>query len=404
MKSISLPYICELIFQSTRVPTYLLNDQSEIVYKSAPLMKNPLSDQSLNELAIFENELLFPYVKSTPIGENYLILKVEFDTSSLAIVIGPSIERNISEEMVVGMMNDLHISMNKKDELFQYFHSLLTISHSRLLHIGSLLYYLIFHQKLDISIIERQNSEVKQRENPDLLVSKTKQDLSFHYAYIYEKRLLQLIKDGKKDELLQVVNFIPQEGRLGTLSKKSMIRNEKNLIIAGITLATRAAIEGGLPSEEAYILSDLYIQALEEKNDINEIYLLSNEAILEFTERVSKLKDCLYSTPILSCQKYIQKHLYKEITLSELATIVKLNPSYVSQLFKREVGITVNEYILRSKIEEAQKLLTLTDTSISEIYSLLNFYDQSYFTKVFKKYSKMTPKKYREQYFITTVE
>src|SRR5690606_5654077 len=132
----------------------------------------------------------------------------------------------------------------------------------------------------------------------------------------------------------------------------------------------------------------------------NEIHLLSSEAFLTFTERVSKYKDRLYSTPVLSCQKYVQKHLYEDITLSELAKVVKMNPSYVSQLFKKEVGITVNEYILRSKVEEAQKLLTLTDTSIAEIYSLLNFYDQSYFTKVFKKYSGMTPRKYRESYYM----
>jgi AraC-like DNA-binding protein len=72
----------------------------------------------------------------------------------------------------------------------------------------------------------------------------------------------------------------------------------------------------------------------------------------------------------------------------------------LSFLFKKEVGITVSEYIQQTKIDEVKKLLAYSKTPISEICSLLNFNDQSYFTKVFKKVVGITPKQYRERYHL----
>ncbi|WP_256146664.1 helix-turn-helix domain-containing protein [Bacillus thuringiensis] len=73
---------------------------------------------------------------------------------------------------------------------------------------------------------------------------------------------------------------------------------------------------------------------------------------------------------------------------------------YLSTLFKNEVGMTLSEYIHREKVAEAKKLLTLTNYSLLEISTFLNFNNQSYFTKIFKKYTEVTPKQYRNQYTI----
>ncbi len=63
------------------------------------------------------------------------------------------------------------------------------------------------------------------------------------------------------------------------------------------------------------------------------------------------------------------------------------------------MGITLSEYIQRERVEEAKKLLTLTTYSLS-ISAFVNFNDQSYFTRVFKRITSMTPRQYREKYTI----
>ncbi|WP_052307771.1 helix-turn-helix domain-containing protein [Bacillus timonensis] len=131
--------------------------------------------------------------------------------------------------------------------------------------------------------------------------------------------------------------------------------------------------------------------------DVTEILQLFQNAIATFAERVSQVRVQYYSKTVASCHHYILKHLYQELTLSHLAKEVNINPSYLSFLFKKEVGIPVSTFIQQEKIEEAKNLLTLTDYSITEIYTSLNFTDQSYFTKVFKRFTGITPLEYRNR-------
>ena len=60
--------------------------------------------------------------------------------------------------------------------------------------------------------------------------------------------------------------------------------------------------------------------------------------------------------------------------------------------------MTISEFIMQEKIEEAKRLLILSNHTILEISSLLHFTDQSYFTKTFKKVTGVTPKVYRNRY------
>ena len=94
----------------------------------------------------------------------------------------------------------------------------------------------------------------------------------------------------------------------------------------------------------------------------------------------------------------ILQRLYQltgDISLDHLAEICHLSPNYLSSLFKKEVGISISEFIQQLRIDEAKKLLDLTNYSISEIGTFLNFNDQSYFIKTFKKHTGLTPKQYR---------
>lgn len=96
---------------------------------------------------------------------------------------------------------------------------------------------------------------------------------------------------------------------------------------------------------------------------------------------------------------YMKQHYDGPLTLKETASHVELNPSYFSTLFKQSCGSSFKEYLNTIRIEEGKKLLTTTDSSILDIAIAIGFEDQSYFTKVFKKYTGLTPKQYRGQIF-----
>ncbi|WP_307435640.1 helix-turn-helix domain-containing protein [Bacillus sp. V2I10] len=347
----------------------------------------------------------FPIFRSSDYQENYIsICFREENNLQGTIIVGPSIYSELSEEMINGVMNDFHLFRNKKEEITYYYQSMPIINKVKLMNIGILLYYTLYNKKLDIDAVRKKNNQLRyttlQVENVDLNISKRLQNITSRQDPIMVNKLLQGVKEGRKEEVIKYLDALPQE-KFGVLSKTSHIRSQKNLLIAGITLATRFAVEGGLHPEVAYTLSDLYIQNLEKLNDIKAIESLRDEVFCSFADRVYKVREQKYSKSITTCQNYIFKHLYEEITLSQLSNLVDMNPSYLSVLFKKEVGTSLSEYIQRAKIEEAKNLLTLTNYSLSDICSWLNFNDQSYFTKIFKKFTGVTPKHFRNKHTVS---
>ncbi len=93
---------------------------------------------------------------------------------------------------------------------------------------------------------------------------------------------------------------------------------------------------------------------------------------------------------------YIQAHLDEELSLTMLATLVKLSPGHFARLFKHSTGQTTHQYVLGCRIARAKQLLAETDLPISTISLQVGCTDQSYFTALFRRHVTMTPKAYRD--------
>ena len=100
---------------------------------------------------------------------------------------------------------------------------------------------------------------------------------------------------------------------------------------------------------------------------------------------------------VYKCIQFVGNSVNTSITIADVAEYVGKSKVYTSTKFKSELGFSLNDYIIRRKIEEAKSLLCFTDKSISEISSYLCFSSQSYFQNVFKKVTKLTPQKYRDK-------
>ena len=74
-----------------------------------------------------------------------------------------------------------------------------------------------------------------------------------------------------------------------------------------------------------------------------------------------------------------------------------MSPSYLSTLFKKEMGMSITAYIMEKKMEAARNMLKYSDYSYSEISSILAFSSQSHFIRAFKKHNGDTPRAYREK-------
>lgn len=100
--------------------------------------------------------------------------------------------------------------------------------------------------------------------------------------------------------------------------------------------------------------------------------------------------------PVERAKAYIEGHLSEELTLSNVAGKVYLNPSYFSNLFKIQTGENFLNYVTRIRMEKAQRLLSQWDLKLHEIAAMVGYQNPKYFTKLFKEYSGVTPTEYRE--------
>ena len=229
-------------------------------------------------------------------------------------------------------------------------------------------------------------------------LSQQRENDSFHLAYEKETAFYETVKNGDIKKLKKI--FMPLNTKeLGLLSKTPLTNHKYHLIVA-IAMITRFCIEGGLPPEEAYTLSDLYIQQLDSCKDDESLNKLHYNAVFDFAKRMKSIIEFAgMSRNIIRTKEFIFNNVHKKISLEEIAANVGMNKTYLCELFKKETGETINKFILECKIKEAKELLKNDDLSNTEISSILCFSSASHFIKTFKQIEGITPGEYREKAF-----
>ncbi|WP_337099922.1 response regulator [Paenibacillus sp. YIM B09110] len=96
-------------------------------------------------------------------------------------------------------------------------------------------------------------------------------------------------------------------------------------------------------------------------------------------------------------RRYIALHLDEELSRQYIADHVGLSPDYVVKLFKKEVGLSITDYILKERLSRAKELLLRSDMSISDVALSVGYPNFSYFSTLFRKESSMTPQEFRKQ-------
>lgn len=218
----------------------------------------------------------------------------------------------------------------------------------------------------------------------------------YHHTYQEEVKTMDYIREGNLEEVVGAVELLASTA--GKLSENE-IRNERNLGICSITLATRAAIEGGAAPAKAYKLSDLYINKIDQCKRMTEIFEYRKRSLYDFAKLVVEEREKRANSRYTEqCKEYIRKYYHQKICIPDIAEALGVSESHLSRIFKKETGESIQKYSMHMRIERAENLLKYSEASLTEISEYLCFSSQSHFGKVFKVYKNMTPKQYRDYY------
>ena len=119
--------------------------------------------------------------------------------------------------------------------------------------------------------------------------------------------------------------------------------------------------------------------------------------IRSFCQLVKQHSLSKYSYYVGQAITIVQYDLTADLRLKSIAEQLSINPSYLSNLFHKEYGCTLTEYINTQRVEKGISLLRLTSLSVQEVAAHCGIHDVNYFIKLFKKQTGFTPNQYRTQ-------
>jgi len=220
-----------------------------------------------------------------------------------------------------------------------------------------------------------------------------------HTSFDREIAFYESICSGNMELVRVFMKPLFSEG-CGILSEDSL-RNLKYHMVVLASLIARYCIKGGMSPEEAYSMSDFYIVKTDKCSTESDIRKVHGEMIEAYTNKMRYIKlNGIFSKQVLKAIDYIICHIHGRVMLNDTAEHLKISPAHLSRLFRNETGETFSGYVNRLKIEEASSLLLYTERTDLEISNMLGYSSQSYFIKIFRKYTGFTPKKYKKQYRI----
>jgi AraC-like DNA-binding protein len=230
----------------------------------------------------------------------------------------------------------------------------------------------------------------------DHILYEQRETLFERLPFLMEKKALCLIRDGETEKLFAfLAKLSEQTVYVGSLSSDEL-RQEKYLAVTYISLAARAAIEGGVPEAEAYCLNDEIIQRADKMERVSDVRALIYRAIIQMSQLSRRYHQNLRvrTAAVDACVNYIDSHLHYAISLADLSRVSGLSCSHLCRRFKEETGLTPTEFIRKHRLAEARELLLEGQMDSSAVANVLGFSSQSYFIACFKKEFGITPGKY----------
>ena len=212
--------------------------------------------------------------------------------------------------------------------------------------------------------------------------------------YANEQRLMEAVSKGKLHLVTAVAASVFNNGAEARLPDS--LRDRKNYLIILKTLLRKAAEYGGVHPLHIHKISSHYAARIESIRSIKQSLSLQEEMIRGYCLLVKQHSLSKYSYYVGQTITLVQYDLTADLRLKTIAEKLNVNPSYLSDLFHREYGCTLTEFINKQRIDHGIALLQTTAKPVQDIAVDCGIQDVNYFIKLFKKQTGFTPKQYRE--------
>ena len=396
MENLDLSYLCNIIGNLAGVPIRYYRGESLQYYHS--LVRLPKDPMEVYRRDIWSIRSHVGYFVTDHFNYYGIV-----NAGEIKIVIGPTRQTENTTQELRELAFRADVPPEETEDFVSAIKSILRMPLESIMQILCTMNYILSGEKLslqDITVHDNAQDLLRQivaQQGKPPYTPESGHACNVHNTYQLEQTLMDMIRRGDSAALREWTKSAPAVN--GGLLAKEQLRQLKNTFIVTATLASRAAIRGGMDIDDAFTLSDAFIQKCELLHTPDGIMRLQYQMVHTFTERVARIR--LGRQPgklSVEVANYVQHHLSEAITAEQIAKELYLSRPYLSRKFIEETGESLTDFILKEKIQEAKRLLRYSDKPLTAISSYLGFSSQSHFSRVFKKYTACTPGDYREKY------
>jgi len=163
-------------------------------------------------------------------------------------------------------------------------------------------------------------------------------------------------------------------------------------------LLSRTALNSkDIKNETILDINNRYLKKIEQSSNLQEITEILSTITELMSGKIFSFHGVRHFSALRKAERYIWENYTRKISLQEIAKASGLSAPYFSTIFKQEMGENLSNYLNRLRVEKASSMLINTNFPISGVAANCGFEDQSWFSKIFKNYTGLTPGKYREQ-------
>ena len=208
-----------------------------------------------------------------------------------------------------------------------------------------------------------------------------------------EPELFSAIRCGDKSNARKVLNRILVSVYAHAGNKLDIV---KSIFMELFVSMCRTAIETGGDTKTLLNANFQVLNTLSGIDDDEALTLWLVDTFEKIFDSIQKIDKAQNKGAIFTAINYMQEHCTEQLTREDVAKTAFLSPQYFSTLLKKESGMTFTGMLNQMRVEKAEYLLIHTDLQLSIIALDSGFQDQSYFTKVFKRFRHVTPLAYRK--------
>ena len=341
------------------------------------------------------------YILECNLISNIIFLYIDHECIG-AFVMEPVSIKKIGLKEVDYLIEQYQLSSVNRKTLVDFIMKIPTVPFERIMPLGETLYHMAELAGSTDSVRQvlcRNEGEPRLPSKPQATVSiadSNENGISRHFPFQIYQQIQETIRNGNVSELERIMDGI-NAGSLpmDQLNRTDFVRSVKDNFIRSCAMACSAAIEANAPFTEVMDMSDEFIRQMEQLSNIYDLYDLIKTAVISFARTVA-INRTLYPQPIRQTIDYIKSHYAEKITLSMLAEHTNLSTFYLSNLIKKETGLSLTDNINKVRIAESKKLLRNKSLSILDVALQVGFTYQNHFAAVFRKFVNCSPTEFRE--------